>query len=181
MAAVPAAHRGRGAQTDGLFHEVTRPWNGSLFLPLFALPIIGVFMFLILACEGGKGGWSSRSPGIVHFISRPRSCSGFARHLSVLLCRVVLIPPDILPACLASSTHTLQELLLAYISQYCLCAALPPVSFCPFGDILFMYLCLAVSQNTYTLWLVMLFQNVSLAQCCWQGCFSTLLSEASKY
>lgn len=41
--------------------------------------------------------------GIVRFVSRPGSCSSFARHLSCLLCRVVLVPPDISFACPSSS------------------------------------------------------------------------------
>lgn len=51
-----------------------------------------------------KGVKISCALGIVRFVSRPGSCSSFARHLSCLLCRVVLVPPDISFACPASST-----------------------------------------------------------------------------
>lgn len=145
MAPVPGGHRDWSGQAHRLFDEGTGQWKDNLLLPHFFLAHhYCLHVFHLCVWKRRKGVNISSALGIVHFVSRPRSCSSLARHLSCLLCRVVLVPPDISFACPASSPllHGL----------YCLHVFPNTVSTTSFPLPLWwriLYFCLVVSQNTY--------------------------------
>jgi len=121
------------------FHEGTGLQSGQLLSSSF-FPAHCYCLHAFQPCHKEK---ISGASGIVHFTFGPGSCSGFTRHLSRLFCSVVLDPADI-SCLLCLLCFGLMALLLARISQYCLCAAIPRICRCPFGAIYVLMLkCLA--------------------------------------
>lgn len=82
---------------------------------------------------------------VIQFTYGTWSCFNFARHLSCFLCsgtllpsadisffcRIILLSPDVFPACSVSSVLILQTLLLLHVFLYPTCGAKAQISICP--------------------------------------------------
>lgn len=86
-------------------------WGTSF--PPFLLGYLCCFMLSSPSPKREAG--ISSAPNIVYLFFRTRTCSGFAKHLSSLLCSIILLPSGIFSPCCPSFVLTVQVLLLAHI------------------------------------------------------------------